>query len=72
MKMIQYEIFTNDIMIIRLKLILLRNIFGKECPQCKERWNFDGYECSNCGYDVAIAEWNRMYNECMYSERPLS
>lgn len=39
-------------------------IFGKECPWCKERWQFDGYECSKCGHDVAITEWNRMYYEC--------
>lgn len=51
------------------KMKILNNlydaIFGKECPRCKERWHFDGYECSICGYDVAIAEWNRMYYECI-------
>lgn len=44
---------------------LYNAIFGKECPRCKERWHFDGYECSICGYDVAIAEWNKMYYECI-------
>ena len=47
---------------------LLDMILGKECPRCKGRWHFDGHECRKCGHDVAIAEWNRMYNECMYNK----
>ena len=28
---------------------LLDMILGKECPRCKGRWHFDGYECKNVG-----------------------
>lgn len=49
---------------MKLLNMLYYAIFSKECPRCKTRWHFDGYECDKCGYDVAIVEWNKMYNKC--------